>query len=43
MTSSKFEAAKNLLAEGTPPKEIDQNLRVSVPALYRWCPASDRA
>jgi len=43
MTSSKFEAAKKLLAEGMPPKEIAQNLGVSVPTLYRWCPASDRA
>ena len=43
MTSSKLEAAKKLLAEGMPPKEIAQNLGVSVPTLYRWCPASDRA
>jgi len=43
MTLSKFEAAKKLLAEGVPPKEIAQNLGVSVPTLYRWCPASDRA
>ena len=43
MTSSNFEAAKKLLAEGMPPKEIAQNLGVSVPTLYRWCPASDRA
>jgi len=43
MISSKVEAAKKLLAEGMPPKEIAQNLGVSVPTLYRWCPASDRA
>ena len=43
MTSSKLEAAKKLLAEGMPPKEIARNLGVSIPTLYRWCPASDRA
>ena len=43
MTSSKLEAAKKLLAEDMPPREIAQNLGVSVPTLYRWCPASDRA
>lgn len=43
MTSSKLEAAKKLLSEGMPPKEVAQNLGVSIPTLYRWCPASDRA
>ena len=43
MTSSKLEAAKKLLSEGMPPKEVAQNLGFSIPTLYRWCPASDRA
>ncbi|MDQ7839384.1 MAG: helix-turn-helix domain-containing protein, partial [Thermodesulfobacteriota bacterium] len=40
MTASKVEAAKKLMSEGMPPREIAQNLGVSVPTLYRWCPAS---
>ena len=40
MTPSKLEAAKKLLDEGMPPKEVAQNLAVSIPTLYRWCPAS---
>ncbi|MDA3807943.1 MAG: recombinase family protein [Thiomicrorhabdus sp.] len=40
MTPSKLEAAKKLLDEGMPPKEVAQNLGVSIPTLYRWCPAS---
>lgn len=43
MTPSKVEAAKKLLAEGMPPREVAQNLGVSIPTLYRWCPASERA
>jgi DNA invertase Pin-like site-specific DNA recombinase len=42
MTPTKLEAAKKLLDEGMPPKEVAQNLTVSVPTLYRWCPASSR-
>ena len=41
MTPSKVEAAKKLLAEGMPPKDVAQNLGVSIPTLYRWCPASE--
>ena len=41
MIPSKVEAAKKLLAEGMPPKDVAQNLGVSVPTHYRWCPASD--
>ncbi|MCP4721741.1 MAG: recombinase family protein [Desulfobacteraceae bacterium] len=41
MTPSKVEAAKKLLAQGMPPKEVTNNLGVSIPTLYRWCPASD--
>lgn len=40
MTPSKVEAAKKLLSEGMPPKEVANNLGVSIPTLYRWCPAS---
>ena len=40
MTDSKIEAAKKLLASGTPPKDVAKNLGVSVPTLYRWVPAS---
>lgn len=43
MTPSKVEAAKKLLAERMPPREVAQNLGVSIPTLYRWCPASERA
>lgn len=42
MTPSKLDAAKKLLSEGMPSKEIAQNLGISVPTLYRWCPALDR-
>jgi len=40
MTSSKIESAKQLLANGIPPKEVAINLGVSIPTLYRWLPAS---
>ena len=39
MTGSKLDSAKQLLANGTPPKEVAKNLGVSVPTLYRWIPA----
>lgn len=42
MTPSKIESAKQLLSVGTPPREVAQNLGVSVPTLYRWVPASSR-
>ena len=42
MTPSKLEAAKKLLCEGMPPKDVAQNLGVSIPTLYRWCPAASR-
>ena len=41
MTQSKIELAKQLLANGTPPKDVAQNLGISIPTLYRWIPASD--
>jgi DNA invertase Pin-like site-specific DNA recombinase len=40
MTDSKINSAKKLLAEGTPPREVAENLGVSIPTLYRWIPAS---
>jgi len=43
MTDSKIESAKRLLADGIPPKDVAQNLGVSVPTLYRWLPASERS
>ena len=42
MTESKIKSAKKLLADGIPPKDVAQDLGVSVPTLYRWLPASDR-
>ncbi len=43
MTKSKIEQAKKLLASGTLPKDVAQNLGVSIPTLYRWIPASSYA
>ena len=43
MTDSKIESAKQLLANGVPPREVATNLGVSVPTLYRWIPAADQA
>ena len=40
MTVSKVESAKRLLANGIPPREVANNLGVSVPTLYRWIPAT---
>ncbi len=42
MTESKVESARQLLVSGMPPKDVAQNLGVSVPTLYRWLPASSR-
>lgn len=41
MTDSKIQSAKKLLANGVSPREVAQNLGVSIPTLYRWLPASD--
>ena len=38
MTQSKKEAAAKLLAGGTAPREVAENLGVSVATLYRWLP-----
>ncbi|MBE2887218.1 recombinase family protein [Geobacter anodireducens] len=40
MTDSKIESAKKLLSSGVPPKDVAENLGVSIPTLYRWLPAS---
>jgi DNA invertase Pin-like site-specific DNA recombinase len=42
MTDSKVQAARKLLASGTPPNDVAHNLAVSIPTLYRWVPASSR-
>lgn len=42
MTESKIRAARRLLTGGTPPRDVAENLGVSVPTLYRWLPASGR-
>lgn len=41
MTDSKLESAKKLLANGVPPREVAENLGISIPTLYRWLPASN--
>jgi DNA invertase Pin-like site-specific DNA recombinase len=43
MTDSKIASAKQLLANGVPPKDVANNLGVSIPTLYRWIPASENA
>src|SRR5215471_16056316 len=40
MTDSKIQAARKLLASGTPPQEVAHSLGVAVPTLYRWVPTS---
>jgi len=40
MTDSKIESAKKLLASNMAPRDVAENLGVSVPTLYRWVPAS---
>jgi len=40
MTDSKIESAKQLLKNGMPPKDVAENLGVSIPTLYRWVPAT---
>ena len=42
MDDSKIAAAKRLLHDSTPPREVAKNLGVSIPTLYRWLPASQR-
>jgi len=40
MTDSKIESAKKLIANGISPREVADNLNISIPTLYRWLPAS---
>jgi DNA invertase Pin-like site-specific DNA recombinase len=42
LTPEKFEAAMKLFANGTPPRDVATILGVSIPTLYRHCPASQR-
>ncbi|MFT7087479.1 MAG: DNA invertase Pin-like site-specific DNA recombinase [Rickettsiales bacterium] len=42
MTASKVKAAKDLFAQGMLPKDVAQNLEISVPTIYRWIPASEQ-
>jgi DNA invertase Pin-like site-specific DNA recombinase len=42
MTPSKIESAHQLLRGGMSPRDVAQNLGVSIPTLYRWVPASSR-
>ena len=42
MTDEKLDAAKKLLAAGTPPKDVAESLSVSIPTIYRWLPAAAR-
>ena len=39
MTESKIASAKKLLAGGTHPANVAQDLGISIPTLYRWVPA----
>jgi len=40
MTPTKIEAARTLMQQGTPAKDVAATLGVSVPTLYRWVPAA---
>jgi len=42
LTTEKLAAAMKLLASGTPPRDVAGILGVSIPTLYRHCPASQR-
>ncbi|MGA7500049.1 MAG: helix-turn-helix domain-containing protein [Isosphaeraceae bacterium] len=37
-----MESARRLLKGGMSPRDVAQNLGVSIPTLYRWVPASSR-
>jgi DNA-binding IscR family transcriptional regulator len=43
LTAEKLAAATKLLANGTPARDVASVLGVSIPTLYRHCPASRRA
>ena len=40
MTESKVNSAKKLLSNGVLPKDVANNLGVSLATLYRWIPAN---
>jgi DNA invertase Pin-like site-specific DNA recombinase len=42
MTPGKVESARKLLKEGMSPRDVAEDLGVSVPTLYRWVPAATR-
>ncbi len=42
MTENKVKAAKNLFAQGMLPKDVAQNLEISIPTLYKWIPAIEQ-
>jgi DNA invertase Pin-like site-specific DNA recombinase len=42
MTPGKVESARKLLKDGMAPRDVAENLGVSVPTLYRWVPAATR-
>lgn len=42
MTENKVKAAKNLFAQGMLPKDVAQNLEISIPTLYKWIPAGEQ-
>jgi DNA invertase Pin-like site-specific DNA recombinase len=41
MTDSKIESAKKLLESGMLPKDVANNLGISIATLYRWIPANE--
>jgi DNA invertase Pin-like site-specific DNA recombinase len=43
LTAEKQTAAMKLLGAGTPPREVAAIFGISIPTLYRHCPASQRA
>ncbi len=42
MTPGMVESARKLLRGGMSPRDVAENLGVSIPTLYRWVPASSR-
>ena len=42
MTEAKIDAARKLLNDGTPVRDVADMLSVSVPTVYRWLPGSAR-
>ena len=43
MSTEKVTAANTLLRDGTPPRDVAALMGVSIPTLFRWCPASQRS